>query len=100
MKSKPSKEKTVTKAVLAQKLSELGLSRRYCRKIIDYFFEQLTDSLLKGEVIHLVGFGSFHYKTRNPRKSRNPRTGESVDVPKKKVIQFRAGSGLKKLVRQ
>jgi len=94
------KEKTVTKAELAEKLSELGLSRRYCRKIVDYFFLQIIAALQKGEVIHLVGFGSFHYKIRNPRRGRNPRTGEAVDVPPKRVIQFRPGSWLKRMIRK
>jgi integration host factor subunit alpha len=91
---------TVTKAELAKTLSELGLSRRYCRKIVDFFFLQIVEALQSEEVIHLVGFGSFHYKVRNPRKGRNPRTGESVDVPQKRVIQFRPGSWLKKKIRE
>lgn len=92
--------KTVTKAELARQLSSLGLSRRYSRKIIDYFCSMLIDSLQQGEIIHLVGFGSFHYKTRNPRRGRNPRTGHAVDVPRKRIIQFRPGSGLKQQIRK
>lgn len=92
--------KTVTKAELARQLAELGLSRRYSRKIVDYFCSLLVDSLQEGEIIHLVGFGSFHYKTRNPRRGRNPRTGSAVDVPRKQVIQFRPGSDLKQKIRK
>jgi nucleoid DNA-binding protein len=99
MEEKVDSDNTVTKAELAKKLSELGLSRRYCRKIVDYFFEQVVAALRQGEIIHLVGFGSFHYKIRNPRKGRNPKTGESVQVPRKRVIQFRPGSWLKKKIR-
>ncbi|MCK5242306.1 HU family DNA-binding protein [bacterium] len=94
------KDRTVTKADLAKKLSELGLSRRYCRKIVDYFLSQIITALQNEEVIHLVGFGSFHYKVRNPRKGRNPRTGEAVAVPRKRVVQFRPGSWLKKKIRE
>ncbi|MBN1595641.1 HU family DNA-binding protein [candidate division FCPU426 bacterium] len=94
------KEQTVTKADLAKRLSELGLSRRYCRRIVDYFFSEISDALRKGEIIHLVGFGSFRYKVRKPRRGRNPKTGAAVEVPQKRVIQFRPGSWLKKKIRK
>jgi integration host factor subunit alpha len=91
--------KTVTKAELAEKLSEVGISRRYARQIVDYFIAELASSLQRGEIVHLVGFGSFHYKVRRPRRGRNPRTGQAVQVPAKKVVQFRPGSWLKGLIR-
>lgn len=93
------KLKTVTKAELAEKLAEVGISRRYSRQVVDYFFSELAKALERGEIVHLVGFGSFHYKVRNPRRGRNPRTGQSVEVPAKRVVQFRPGSWLKGLVR-
>jgi integration host factor subunit alpha len=91
---------TVTKAELAGKLSELGLSRRHARLIVDYFFSEFAAALRRGEIIHLVGFGSFHYKIRRARHGRNPRTGQAVEVPAKQVVQFRPGSWLKGLIRR
>jgi integration host factor subunit beta len=52
----------------------------------------------KGEKIELRGFGNFKLKTRNPRKARNPRTGESVDVPAKKVLHFKPGKELRDML--
>ena len=91
--------KTVTKAELAAKLAEVGISQRHARHVVDFLFEQLTAALSKGEIVHLVGFGSFRFKTRRARQGRNPRTGQAVMVPAKRVIQFRTGSWLKSLVR-
>lgn len=91
---------TVTKAKLAFKLAEIGLSRNHSRQVVNYFFTQLAQSLRRCEVVHLVGFGSFHYKIRAARKSRNPRTGQSVQVPMKQVLQFRPGGRLKSMVRK
>jgi nucleoid DNA-binding protein len=93
------KLKTVTKAELAEKLSEVGISRRYARQVVDSFFSELSKAMQRGEIIHLVGFGSFHYKQRRPRRGRNPRTGQTVEVPAKRVVQFRPGSWLKGLIR-
>ncbi len=90
---------TVTKAELADKLSEVGISRRHARQVVDYFFNLLAEEFRQGRIVHLVGFGAFRYKVRKARKGRNPRTGQKVEVPAKRIIQFRPGSWLKGLVR-
>ncbi len=97
---KEGSEATVTKAELAGQLSHLGLSRRLSRRIVDYFISQLAAALRRGEVVHLVGFGAFRFKVRRARRGRNPRTGAAVQVPSKRVIQFRPGSLLKRQVRE
>jgi integration host factor subunit beta len=94
------KESNVTKAELAEKLSAVGISQRHARQIVDFFFEQISETLRQGKVIHLVGFGAFRYKTRPVRVGRNPRTGERVDVPAKRIIQFRPGRELKLQIRK
>ncbi|HDH02272.1 MAG TPA: integration host factor subunit beta, partial [Nitrospirae bacterium] len=48
--------------------------------------------------VELRGFGNFRIKTRNPRKARNPKTGQSVEVPGKKVVYFRTGKELRDLL--
>ncbi len=94
-----SSERTVTKAELAGKLSEVGISRRHARLVVDFFFHQLVQALHQGEIVHLVGFGSFRYKTRRARRGRNPRTGAPVEVPAKRIVQFKPGNWLKSLIR-
>ena len=93
------KKQTVTKAELAERLAAVGLSRRHARQVVEYCLEEIIRCLEKGEIIHLVGFGAFRYRNRRARTGRNPRTGESVSVPEKRIIQFRPGSWLKELVR-
>lgn len=61
-------------------------------------FQSITDSLSSGEKVELRGFGSFRVRERNARTGRNPRSGETVDVPSKKVPFFKAGKDLRLLV--
>ena len=58
-------------------------------------FETMAAILVAGEDIYIAAFGTFKVKTRKARKGRNPRTGESVDIPEKKVITFKAAKQLK-----
>ena len=57
-----------------------------------------SDALHRGEKIELRGFGSFRLRRREPRKGRNPKTGDKVDVPPKKVPYFKPGKELKELI--
>ena len=56
------------------------------------------DALHRGEKIELRGFGSFRLRRREPRKGRNPKTGDKVDVPPKRVPYFKPGKELKDLI--
>jgi len=58
----------------------------------------IVDALHRGEKIELRGFGSFRLRKREPRKGRNPKTGDKVDVPPKKVPYFKPGKELKELI--
>ena len=69
------------------------------KTIIDAAIEIIQDQLKAGEKVSLPGFGTFEVKTRAARTSRNPRTGESVNVPEKKVPAFKAGKRLKDAVK-
>ncbi len=60
-------------------------------KIVDTFFNQIIDRLANGGRVELRGFGAFSTRERAPRKGRNPRTGESVDVPAKRAPYFKPG---------
>jgi len=90
----------MTKATLIDQVSEKvdGLTRKQTEIVIETFFESLRDALGKGEKIELRGFGNFKLKTRSPRKARNPRTGESVDVPEKRVLHFKPGKELRDML--
>jgi integration host factor beta subunit len=87
----------MTKSVLIEKVSTRveGLTRNQTEIVVDTVFDSIKKALLKGEKIEIRGFGNFRLKTRNPRKARNPKTGESVDVPGKKVLYFKVGKALK-----
>ncbi|MEJ2683131.1 MAG: integration host factor subunit beta [Candidatus Sulfobium sp.] len=87
----------MTKSVLIEKVSERveGLTRNQTEIVVDTVFESIKKALMNGEKIEIRGFGNFRLKTRKPRKARNPKTGESVDVPGKKVLYFKVGKALK-----
>ena len=58
----------------------------------------IVDALQRGEKVELRGFGSFRFRRRLPRKGRNPKTGDRVDVPSKRVPYFKPGKELKELI--
>lgn len=60
-------------------------------RIVDLFFNQITQRLAEGGRVELRGFGAFSTRDRAPRKGRNPRTGDTVDVPSKRVPYFKPG---------
>ena len=60
-------------------------------KIVDLFFNQIVQRLADGGRVELRGFGAFSTRERKPRTGRNPRTGESVQVPAKRVPYFKPG---------
>ena len=65
------------------------------KPIIDAAFTILTETLAAGESITIPGFGTFEVRERAATTARNPRTGETVEVPAKKVPAFKAGKGFK-----
>ncbi len=75
--------------------STTGLTKTDTKKTIDAVFEEITNSLKKGEPVQLIGFGSFKVSERNARKGRNPRTGEVIRIAARKVPSFTAGQSLK-----
>ncbi len=68
-----------------------GLTPEEVERIVDLFFNQIIQRLADGGRVELRGFGAFSTRERNPRKGRNPRTGEAVDVPAKSVPYFKPG---------
>ncbi|MBD3730091.1 MAG: integration host factor subunit beta [Sphingomonadales bacterium] len=62
---------------------------------VDIFFEEIARRLAEGGRVELRGFGAFSTRERESRKGRNPRTGETVDVPSKKVPYFKPGKEMR-----
>ena len=87
----------MTKSVLIEKVTEKveGLTKNQTEIVVETVFESIKKALIQGEKIEIRGFGNFRLKTRNPRKARNPKTGETVEVPGKKVLYFKVGKALK-----
>jgi integration host factor beta subunit len=87
----------MTKSFLIERIAEKvdGLTRNQTEIVVDTVFDSIKKALMNGEKIEIRGFGNFRLKTRKPRKARNPKTGESVEVPGKKVLYFKVGKALK-----
>ena len=91
----------MTKAELVEEVSRVSdLTKKHSEVIVDTVFKSIIDALHRGEKIELRGFGSFRLRKREPRKGRNPKTGDKVDVPPKKVPYFKPGKELKDLINQ
>ena len=89
----------MTKAELVEEVSRVSdLTKKHSELIVDTVFKSIIDALHRGEKIELRGFGSFRLRQREPRKGRNPKTGDKVDVPPKKVPYFKPGKELKDLI--
>ena len=90
----------MTKRDLAGKVAEkTGITQLITLKVIDGFLNAVTETLASGEGIELRDFGVFKVKSRKERIGRNPRTGEKVPVPPRKVVYFKAGKVLKEKVK-
>jgi integration host factor subunit beta len=89
----------MTKAALVEEVARVtDLTKKDAEVIVDTVFRCIVDALHRGEKIELRGFGSFRLRQREPRKGRNPKTGDRVDVPPKKVPYFKPGKDLKDLI--
>ena len=87
----------MTKSELILKLTKKNsfLYQKDVCKIIDTLFDSVTTALKNGDRIELRGFGTFTTKLRNARIGRNPKTGDPVAIPKKKLPFFKMGKSMK-----
>jgi integration host factor subunit beta len=89
----------MTKADLVEKVTGLGdLTRRDGEVIVETIFGSVIGALQSGDKIEIRGFGSFRIRQRNSRIGRNPKTGERVEVPAKRVPYFKPSKELRDLV--
>jgi integration host factor subunit beta len=93
------KRGVMTKADLIDEVSRLAeLTRKDSEVIVETIFDSVVRSLRAGDKIEIRGFGSFRTRQRKPRVGRNPKTGDRVDVPAKKIPFFKPSKELKDLV--
>ena len=84
--------------LISKVASSIGVSKSEAAKSVDAVFSSITNSLKGGNEVRLVGFGTFLITNRAATTGRNPRTGESIQIPAKKVPKFRAGKALKQII--
>ena len=75
-----------------------GLTKADATRAIDATFAAITEALVKGDKVPLVGFGTFAVSKRSAREGRNPRTGEVVKIDARNAVTFKAGTALKDAV--
>jgi integration host factor subunit beta len=93
------KSGVMTKAELVDEVARaVQLTKKQAETIVNIVFDSIVDSLRNGEKIELRGFGSFRLRSRKSRTGRNPKTGEKVEVPSKKIPYFKPGKELKELI--
>lgn len=89
----------MTKADLIEDVSRaVEVSRKDSEVIVETIFESIIKSLQSGDKIEIRGFGSFRTRERRGRTGRNPKTGEKVEVPPKKIPFFKPSKELKDFV--
>ncbi len=90
----------MTKAHLIEKVTAKSttLSRRDAEKVVNCIFGSIRDALKRGDKTEIRGFGSFRLRIRRTKDGRNPKTGEAVSVPEKRMPFFKAGKEIKELL--
>ncbi len=89
----------MTKVELIDKVAEgLGLPKREIEKMLDKLISTIQNALKEGKKVSVAGLGTFVVKEKKARLARNPKTGESVQVPAKRAPKFRPGKELKEIV--
>ena len=80
---------------IAEVAKKCTISNKDAEKAVEATFDAITETLVAGEKVQLVGFGGFETKTREARMGRNPKTKESIQIPATTVPVFKAGKALK-----
>ena len=92
---KPDSQTTVVKSDLVDKVYEaVGFTRQEAAEAVDILFDQIKIALGRGEDVRVTGFASFNVRKRKARIARNPRTGETVNIPQRKALTFKASKQL------
>lgn len=90
----------MTKKDIIVKISDdTGIKQVDVKKVVQRVLDDIVESLARGETVELRNFGIFKIKSRKGRIGRNPRTGQTVSIPGKKVVTFKAGLVMKDRVK-
>ena len=84
--------------LIAAIAAKTGDTKKVAEATVNAFVETVTNALVEGDKVQLVGFGSFEVRKRAARKGRNPQTKEEIKIPASKAPVFKAGKGLKEKV--
>lgn len=87
------------KDIILKVADETNLKQIEVKKVVQKTFDFIVEALVRGEKIELRNFGVFKIKQRKSRTGRNPRTGQTVPVPPRKVVIFKPGLEMKKMVK-
>jgi integration host factor subunit beta len=91
----------MTKADLVEDVARAAeLTKKDAERLVEIVFESIIETLNNGEKIELRGFGSFRVRERGARRGRNPKTGDPVNIPAKRVPYFKPGKELKELINE
>ena len=90
---------SVNKAELIEVVAEKNeMTKAAATRAVDSVLGTITETLVNGDQVTLVGFGTFQVRDRAARVGRNPRTGEAIDIKASKIPSFKAGKALKDAV--
>ncbi len=80
----------MTKAdIVAEVYEKVGLSKKEAAEIVELVLDMIKGTLQRGETVKIVGFGNFVVRKKGPRKGRNPKTGEEIEITPRKVVTFK-----------
>jgi integration host factor subunit alpha len=93
------KRSNITRKDLARAIHEkMGFSQRSSEELIHKLFSCMKETLLKGESIKLVHFGSLAVRNKAPRMGRNPRTGAGMEITKRSMVSFKPSKGFREAI--
>lgn len=85
--------------IVSKIAKDTGITKSNAAAAVASLIEGITRSLKKGDPVSFVGFGTFKISNRKARKARNPQTGATINIPKRRVPRFSAGKALKEAVK-
>ncbi len=92
-------DKNLTRKEIGEAIHEkLGYPKSSCIKLVDHFLSTMKSTLIDGESIKLVHFGTFNVKDKKPRRGRNPQTGEEIIIKERQMINFRPSKKLRQQI--
>ena len=94
-------DQSMTKADIVEAVyREIGLSKKEAAAIVDAVFESIRLKLESGESVKISRFGNFNIRKKVPRRGRNPKTGEEIEITARKVLTFKPSQILRERVRE